>query len=198
MICLKSSMAAEDRGCSAACRTCESSDCSDLFMQCAADTSCDSHDAQMCINGCGSCTSCFDSNDQACGKCECCDNCLPVLAKCSSQQEELHYVYIGIFHHRRYHGDKSEAQANVSIALEEDPDYRRHDTMPNSFIADLYNHFQNLHDLDIKDRQLYPKEHQYVFLLELNSTAQARREIEVYKDRLTLIHIHNAAQVEDM
>jgi hypothetical protein len=198
MICLKSSMLAEDRGCSAACRTCESGDCSDLFIGCAADTPCESHEAQMCISGCGSCTACFDSNDQACGLCECCDNCLPLLAKCSSEQQEMHYVYIGIFHHRRYHGDRAETHANVSISLQEDPDYGRHNSMPTSFIGDLYNHFQDMRDLEQLDRELYPKEHQYIFVLDLNSTALARREVEVYKDRLTLIHIQNDAKVYDV
>merc|ERR1719355_313631 len=60
MICIKSRLLAEDRGCTAACRTCESGDCNDLFRGCGADTSCDSHEAHMCREGCGSCPACFD------------------------------------------------------------------------------------------------------------------------------------------
>jgi hypothetical protein len=69
---------------------------------------------------------------------------------------------------------------------------------PHNFIADLYNCFQNMEDLDIEDQALYPKEHKYVFMMDLNSTVLARREVEVYRDRLTLIHIKNDAQVRDM
>jgi hypothetical protein len=123
---------------------------------------------------------------------------MPFAAKCSqggAMQEEARYVYLGVFHHSRYNGDETEVQAEVGIRLMEDPDYPRHEEVPTSFLADLYNPFTDVRDLLVLDQQLYPQNHQFIFWLNVSAWARAERVVEVYKDRATLVHMRNDARL---
>lgn len=140
---------------------------------------------------------CFDSNDQKCATepCPCCVGCLPFAAKClrplaTSPLELNRFAFVGVYNHRRYYNDDVVIHAAADISLTADPEFSR-DSLPSSWVADLYDPFHDIRSLEITQRQVYPDGQQFLYELQLKSSGTLRLEVRLYHDRLTLLHIGN-------
>lgn len=191
-----------DGGCTAACDECNSASCVQALANCAGNVSCVGIEAQMCDDGCGACINCFDSNDRGCDGCQCCIGCVPLSAKCGAMHhesmrsmEDSRFVFVGVFNHRRYFNDKERVNAISDVKLTADPEYDREE-LPTSWLAELYDPFHDIGSLEITQRDTYPDGEQYIYDLSVSSSHTRELEVRVFRDRMTLIHIDNAARAD--
>jgi len=183
--------------CSSACLACTSSECKRSFTLCAGDLSCAGREAMYCKSDCGGCMACLDSNDRKCGteqkqKCKCCLDCLPMASKCGRLDElqETHYIFVGVFNHRRYNNDMKTVHALADVVLKLDPKFEETD-IPSSWLAELYDPFHDLTHFKSRDSQIYPEGDQYIYELDPVRGKEVREQVRVYHDRMTLLHIPN-------
>jgi hypothetical protein len=199
-----------DAGCTGVCNTCVHPSCIKTMASCAQNVSCGGPEGEQCEKNCHRCMACFESNNEECGDCECCLGCLPLAAKCSknprqdwwasrSRQEQIsrRYVFVGVFNHRRYYLDKSVIHATATIKLTVDPNFDREE-LPTSWIADLYNRFHDVRSLAITQQQIYPHGQQFVYEFPVNATGTMKMKVNVFRDRMTLLHLRNIGRVQNM
>jgi len=143
---------------------------------------------------------CLDSNDRECGtsqrqNCRCCLDCLPMASKCGtldpgSHKEQTHYIFVGIYNHRRYFNDVQTVQALSDVVLKLDPQYAQRE-LPSSWLADLYDPFHDLSHFKRDENQVYPEGDQYIYELDPVRGKEVKEQVRVYRDRMTLLHIPN-------
>jgi len=200
MTCVSCTKESSD-GCSSACDACVSPGCINTLALCAGDVSCKGPEAMQCEAGCGSCMTCFDSNDANCQGCQCCIDCLPVAAKCSGMSKQPadqynRFVFVGVYNHRRFKSDRDLVHAVADISLKADPNFGQ---MPSSWIADLYNPFQDMRSYRITKGPIYPDGEQFIYELDLNGFAQTVHEqVRLYHDRVTLVFMKNRIGASNM
>jgi len=185
-----------DMGCSDACDACTSAACAANLAYCAGNVSCDGEDARTCDAGCSNCLACFDSNDPKCTGCRCCLHCLPIAAKCTlgeGLQDNHREVYVAVFNHRRYYNEMSSIAASANIQLVADPSFVS-TPAPGDWIATLYDSFQDIRVLGLTQREVYPEGQQFVFNVDLSTTPGIGLQVQLFRDRLTLLRISGVGQ----
>lgn len=179
-----------DNGCTEACGACTSPHCVDTLGQCASDVKCkgpDSEPAVRCERNCGHCMSCFDSNDARCRGCECCLDCLPVAARCGSENDR--FVFVGIYNHRRSLGDRGVVNAVADVQLSADPNYLSL-PQPNHWIQDLYDPFHDIRFFQVTQRQVYPEGERFIFVQNFSTESPAlTAQVQLFNKRATLLRI---------
>lgn len=185
-----------DADCLEACQACTSDTCKDEFALCT-ETTCQDEQTQFCKNDCVGCLKCLDSNDRECQHCGCCLSCLPLAAKCGMldkrSEEETHYIFVGVHNHKTYNNDVQVVHALADVVLKLDPKFAQRE-MPSSWIADLYDPFHDISSLtspQTTDSQFYPEGEQFMYELSLTENELLRKQVRVYRDRMTLLHIPN-------
>lgn len=106
-------------------------------------------------------------------------------------------MFVGIYAHprglqdpARRPSDGARIQAAATIALREDPHF---EDVPRSWVADLYDSFLDLRHLEITHSQKYPSGEQYIYNLSLDAIESDVLTVRLYRDRMTLVEVENAA-----
>lgn len=203
MDCLNCVQTSDDRmPCSASCQACKAPKCNQALAACASDTTCSGPEASKCESSCGSnCISCLDTKDQRCELCRCCESCLPLSSKCHQDGTawESRYVFIAVYHHRRYSEPGVLAQGKVDVALSEDEYFASSGgTVPKSWTSDLYDTFLDLRYIERADSEAYPDGEQFMYDLEITHEETVHQEVRLFRDRLTLLHLKNVLQLQHM
>lgn len=152
--------------------------------------------AHECEAKCTNCMACMDSDDPSCEKCGCCTECLPLAAKCgllSNAFDDVSYVHVAIFNHRRLYNERLFVQGVVNLGLREEPSFVQ-PNVPSDWIAALYDSFQNVQDLEYTLRTRYPDGEQFLYDFDLNRSETLRQEVRLFSQRLTLLHLRNSAE----
>eukprot|EP00441_Pelagodinium_beii_P043868 CAMPEP_0197641408 /NCGR_PEP_ID=MMETSP1338-20131121/15391_1 /TAXON_ID=43686 ORGANISM="Pelagodinium beii, Strain RCC1491" /NCGR_SAMPLE_ID=MMETSP1338 /ASSEMBLY_ACC=CAM_ASM_000754 /LENGTH=804 /DNA_ID=CAMNT_0043214389 /DNA_START=8 /DNA_END=2422 /DNA_ORIENTATION=+ len=199
--CVQSST--DEMACSASCQACIQPQCTRALAGCASDVSCAGPEAQRCEVNCGSCMACFDSNDRRCALCTCCAGCLPLSAKCIGQSaSESRYVFVGVYHHRRYSSQsRGVIVAKADVGLTADENFVRQDDVElaqKSWIAALYDTFNDMKNVEIANSEDYPSGQQFMYDLALSHLEKLHLQVRVYRDRMTLLHLKNVRDFENM
>merc|ERR1712130_993778 len=71
-------------------------------------------------------------------------------------------------------------------------------THPESWIATLYDRFQNIQDLEFTQRTRYPDGEQFVYDFDLNTSDTLRKEVRLFSRRLTLLHVFNVQDLQEV
>lgn len=71
-------------------------------------------------------------------------------------------------------------------------------TQPSSWIAALYDRFQNVQDLESTQRTRYPDGEQFLYHFNLNRSGELQKEVRIFSQRLTLLHVVNAGEVKEI
>jgi len=185
--------------CTSACTLCKHPLCVDMMSLCAGNMSCSGPEARSCQVDCGSCLNCFESNDKACHGCQCCGSCLPIAAKCNvltnHMAESSRYVFVGVYNHRHYYNEKKMIQAHGQVKLLADAMYedKMTKTLPKSWTAELYDPFRTIQTLESTQHDRYPEGEQFIYTIVLGSFDTVPLKVNIFRDRLTLIHVDNTA-----
>jgi len=107
------------------------------------------------------------------------------------------FVFVGVYNHRRYYNDRDVVHAVAHISLTADPNFEREE-LPSNWIADLYDPFHDIRSLEVTQQQIYPDGEQWIYELQLGGSEALRLEVRLYRDRMTLLHIQNAARADNM
>jgi len=157
-------------------------------------------DAHECEDKCTNCMACLDSSDPACENCRCCDTCLPLAAKCgllSTAFDDDRYVHVAVLNHRRLYNGRPSIQGTIDLGLREEPGFVQ-PPVESNWIATLYDRFQDIQDLEFTQRTRYPDGEQFLYDFNFNSSGMLRKEVRLFSQRLTLLHVLNVGKMQDI
>jgi len=183
----------EDDHCAAACKECMAPGCISVLGACAASVSCSGPETEVCTSTCGGCMLCLDSNDELCQNCRCCQNCVPIAAKCGGLLPEAadnQFVYIGMLNHRRHYSVEEFIHADAEVWLQEDASFSR-EQIPVSWISNLYDPFHDIRTLELTESEKYPEDEQFMYHVQLHAGRALRKRLRLYRDRITLLALDN-------
>ncbi|CAD7947002.1 unnamed protein product [Amoebophrya sp. A25] len=229
--------------CDQECMNCAES-CLPILQSCAADIDCEnSVTAKSCSRNCATCMECGLSNDDKCAQCGCCTKCLPWSVKCANMADKLlshgknvpedEFAFLAVYNHQEYFGGRGRsASADIDIRVVEDastvmgrswePQSSRTANSRGTrgrkngpdWLGQLYNPFQNLHQLEAHmqsaptagrgassgDEYPVPATYSNKFVYEATahldkratsfpSSTSTTSEVRVYTERVTLIRV---------
>lgn len=105
------------------------------------------------------------------------------------------YVFVGVYNHRRYFDDVSDAHVIADVTLKVDPDFAQN-VLPATWLSDLYNPFVDISSLELPHKgvaqgDVYPEGDQFIYNMRPVDDEGIEQQVKVYRDRMTLLHIPN-------
>lgn len=87
----------------------------------------------------------------------------------------------------------------MDIALKAD-EYFAYESgvVPKSWTSDLYDTFHDLRSVENADSEVYPDGEQFMYDLEIKHEETVHREVRLFRDRLTLLHLKNVNELKHM
>jgi hypothetical protein len=94
-----------------------------------------------------------------------------------------------VFNHRRPGEPDERVTGFADIKLVEDAEFDEQEP-PSSWVAALYNPFHDIKSLEFTQTEMYPAGEQYIYSLTLADQNEVDREVKLYRDRVTLLHVN--------
>jgi hypothetical protein len=127
---------------------------------------------------------------------------LPLAAKCGLLEPRASvnsgHVFVGIYAHHKAMGEHEQrpgskeprVKAKASIKLQEAANFQE---VSQSWVANLYDTFLDLRQLEIEHQQKYPEGEQYIYNVQLRTLEEDAINVRLYRDRMTLVEVENSA-----